>query len=81
MLFKRSRKIYSYLECALIWNAQVNVNRYKQMLNTVHPVTHSQRIRMLDFIYPYYNGYYRDHLSPCLCEPKFLGCRKSKKQI
>ena len=27
MLFKRSRKIYSYFDCTLIWNAQVNVNR------------------------------------------------------
>jgi len=34
--------------------------KYKQVyrtlwLNKVHPVTHSQPIRMLDFSYPYYN--------------------------
>src|SRR4029434_5260754 len=48
-----------------IWNALMRTDmersgKCKQLsstlwLNTVHPVTHSQPIRMLDFIYPYYN--------------------------
>ena len=37
-------------------------------LNTVHPVTSFQPIRMLDFIYPYYNiAYYTALLNAVEC--------------